>query len=222
MRVGFLGGTFDPVHRGHLDVAEAARAALRLDRIVFVPARIPSHRGAPDVSAAHRFAMTALAVAPFPHLRLSDVEMDEAAPSFTATTLDRLEEQGADVRGLFVITGADAFADIRTWRAYPDVLDRCHFVAVSRPGLSALQLPDLLPELAARMRPAAGGMTDVAGMTGRPAIFLVNAPTTDVSSTEIRRRAAAGAPLVDLLPDAVAAYIEKHQLYSGRTPKGLA
>jgi nicotinate-nucleotide adenylyltransferase len=216
MREGLLGGTFDPVHQGHLDLADAARAALQLDRIVFVPARIPSHRGAPHVSAAHRFAMTALAIEPYPHLLMSDVEMEEDAPSYTVTTLDRLAGRGADVSGLFVLTGADAFADIRTWKNYPAVLDRCHFVAVSRPGLSALQLPVLLPELAARMRIAADGVPD------RPAILLIDATTADVSATEVRRRAVAGEPLTGFVPAPVARYIEKHRLYSGVTPKGLA
>ena len=117
---------------------------------------------------------------------------------------------------LFVLTGADAFADIRTWKNFPAVLDRCHFVAVSRPGLPVSQLAALLPELAARMRPASDGLAD------RPAILLVDAPTSDVAATDIRRRAATGAPLTGLVPMAVARYIEKHRLYSEVTPKGLA
>lgn len=216
MREGFLGGTFDPVHQGHLDLAEAARAALGLDCIVFVPARIPSHRGRPYASAAHRFAMTAMAVAPHPHLLVSDLEMEDAAPSYTVTTLDRLAARGMETSGLFVLTGADAFADIRTWKNYPAVLDCCHFVAVSRPGFPATRLPALLPELAARMQPASAGVPDC------PAILLVDAPTADVSATAIRRRAAAGEPLTGLVPAAVAAYIQKHQLYSETMPKGLA
>lgn len=216
MREGFLGGTFNPVHQGHLDLAEAARTALGLDRVVFVPSRIPSHRGRPYASAAHRFAMTALAVAPHAHMLVSDLEMEDAAPSYTVTTLDRLATRGMDVRSLFVLTGADAFADIRTWKNYPAVLDRCHFVAVSRPGYPATRLPGLLPELAARMHPASAAVPD------RPAILLVDAPTSDVSATTIRRRAAAGEPLTGLVPVAVADYIQKHRLYSETTPKGLA
>jgi nicotinate-nucleotide adenylyltransferase len=216
MREGFLGGTFDPVHQGHLDLAEAARAALNLDRVVFVPARIPSHRGTPHASAAHRFAMTALATEPFPHLLVSDLEMEEAAPSYTVITLDRLAARGTDVRGLFVLTGADAFADIRTWKDYPAVLDRCHFVAVSRPGFTAARLPGLLPELAGRMRQAS------VAVPSHPAILLVDAPTADVSATDVRRRAAADQPLTGFVPEAVARYIRKHRLYSETMPKGLA
>jgi nicotinate-nucleotide adenylyltransferase len=216
MRTGLLGGTFDPVHRGHLDVARAACAALRLDRVLFVPARVPSHRGAPSVSAAHRFAMTAIAVASDPRWLMSDVEMEDDAPCYTDTTLSRLAARGLSLRETFVVTGADAFVDIRTWKNYPGVLDRCHFVAVSRPGLPAAQLPARLPELAARMRPADASVPE------SPAILLVDAATADVSGTEIRRRAAAGAPLDDLVTTAVAAYIRKHRLYSEGTPKGLA
>lgn len=216
MREGFLGGTFDPVHQGHLDVADAARAALGLDRVVLVPARRPSHRGDPHASAAHRFAMTALAIAPHPHLLLSDIEMTTDEPAYTATTLDRLAARGVDVRRLFVLTGADAFADIRTWKDYPAVLDRCHFVAVSRPGLPVSRLPERLPELAARMHPASRDTAD------RLAIWLVDAPTADVSATSIRQRAAAGEPLAGLVPPAVANYITRHRLYSGIVSKGLA
>ena len=216
MREGFLGGTFDPVHQGHLDLAEAARAALNLDRIVFVPARIPSHRGTPHASAAHRFAMTALAIEPFPHLLISDLEMAEAEPSYTVATLDRLTARGANVRDVFVLTGADAFADIRTWKEFPAVLDRCHFVAVSRPGFPTSRLAGLLPELADRMRPAS------VAVPSHPAILLVDAPTADVSDTDVRRRAAADQPLTGLVPPAVARYIQKHRLYSETMPKGLA
>lgn len=216
MRDAILGGTFDPVHRGHLDVAEAARAAFGLDRIVFMPVRVPSHRRAPHASAAHRFAMTALAIAPFPHLLLSDEEMQDDAPSYTVTTLDRLAARGVNIAGLFLLAGADAFADIRTWKDFPAVLDRCHFVVVSRPGHRAFGIPELLPELASRMKRAP------CDVPGRPTILLVDAPTADVAATDIRQRAAAGAPLTDLVPAAVAAYIQKHRLYSDVTPKGLA
>jgi nicotinate-nucleotide adenylyltransferase len=216
MKDGLLGGTFDPVHQGHLDVAEAARAAFALDRVVFMPMRVPSHRLAPFASAAPRFAMAALAIQPYPHLLLSDEEMHDEVPSYTAVTLDRLAGRGVDVARLFFLTGADAFAEIRTWKDFPAVLDRCHFVVVSRPGSPAFRLPELLPELAPRMKRAPCDVPD------RPAILLVDAPTAPVSASDIRRRAAAGASLTDVVPPAVAAYILKHQLYSDVTPKGLA
>jgi nicotinate-nucleotide adenylyltransferase len=216
MRQGILGGTFDPVHRGHLDVADAARAALALDRVVLVPARVPPHREPPHASAAHRFAMAALATEADPHLVVSDVEMDEAIPSYTFATLDRLADRGVEMTTVFFLTGADAFREIRTWRDFPALLDRCHFVVVSRPGCRVAELPDLLPELASRMRHAPCAVPD------SPSIVLVDAPTAPVTATDVRQRVAAGASIADLVPAAVAAYIHKHRLYTTVPTKGLA
>jgi nicotinate-nucleotide adenylyltransferase len=216
MRQGILGGTFDPVHRGHLDVADAARAALALDRIVLVPARTPPHREPPHASAAHRFAMAALATQTDPHLVVSDMELDEATPSYTVATLGRLADRAVDMTTVFFLTGADAFREIRTWKDFPALLDRCHFVVVSRPGCGVAELPGLLPELAPRMRNAPCNIPD------KPSILLVDAPTAPVSATDVRQRVAAGASIVGLVPAAVATYIEKHRLYTTIPTKGLA
>jgi len=209
-RVGLLGGTLDPIHQGHLDVAEAARRALGLTRVLVMPSRIPPHRRAPRASAPHRFAMAALAVQSSPDFLVSDLEMldtSDTAPSYTSATLDRLAARGVNTRELFFITGADAFRDIRTWMGFPTILDRCHFVAVSRPGQPAEGLKSLLPELAGRMVAPASGLPD------QPAIVLVEAPTSPVSSTEIRERIRTGESIEGMVPREVAAYIEKHGLY---------
>jgi len=207
-RLGLLGGTFDPIHQGHLDVAEAARLALGLTTILVIPSHIPPHRQAPRASASHRFAMAALAVQPHAALVVSDMEMEDAAPSYTAATLDRLARRGVDTTGLFFITGADAFQDIGTWMDYPAILDRCHFVAVSRPGRPSGGLPRLLPDLAARMRQTP------CDVPAAPTIFLVDAPTAPVSSTEIRDRIRTGEAIDGMVPPDVAAYISKHGLYA--------
>ena len=208
-RVGLLGGTFDPIHQGHLDVAEAARQALGLTRVLVMPSRIPPHRRAPRASAPHRFAMAALAAQSCPDFLVADVEMLEAGdttPSYTSATLDRLAARGVNTRELFFITGADAFRDIRTWMGFPIILDRCHFVAVSRPGQPAEGLKALLPELAGRMiAPSA--------IPDQPAIVLVEAPTAAVSSTEIRERIRTGESIDGMVPREVAAYIAKQGLY---------
>jgi nicotinate-nucleotide adenylyltransferase len=214
-RLGLLGGTFDPIHLGHLDVAEAARQALGLDRILLVPAAVPPHRGAPVASAAHRFAMVALAAQQAPHLCVSDLEMGDHAPSYTAATLARLESQGAYMSQLVVLAGADAFAEIATWRDYPTLLDRCHFAVVSRPGHRASALRSSMPGLAPRMALAERDLPV------HPTILLVDAETAPGSSTAIRKRAAAGESLEGLVPPAVAAYIDTHGLYSGCALKGL-
>jgi nicotinate-nucleotide adenylyltransferase len=209
-RVGLLGGTLDPIHQGHLDVAEAARRALGLTRVLVMPSRIPPHRRAPRASAPHRFAMAALAVQSCPDFLVSDLEMldtSDTAPSYTSATLDRLAARGVNTRELFFITGADAFRDIRTWMGFPTILDRCHFVAVSRPGQPADGLKSLLPELAGRMIAPESSFPD------QPAIVLVEAPTSPVSSTEIRERIRTGESIEGMVPREVAAYIEKHGLY---------
>jgi len=207
MRLGLFGGTFDPFHQGHLDVAEAAQRALGLSRVWVVPARVPPHRRAPAASAAHRFAMAAIACASAPALLVSDLEMDDASPSYTEATLDRLTPLGVDVRSLFLVTGADAFRDIQTWKGFPGILDRCHFVVVSRPGQSASDLRRQLPSLAGRM--VDSGLE----VPSTPAVILVDAPTAPVSSTDVRRRVQEGAAIDDLVAPGVAAYIEKHGLY---------
>lgn len=207
MTVGLFGGTFDPMHRGHLDVAQAARRALALDVVWVIPARVPPHRTQPHASASHRFAMAALALEHEDGLRLSDVEMDTDGPSYTVTTLDRLDARGVSGTSTFFITGADAFRDIRTWKAFPAILDRCHFVAVSRPGCPARSLRDALPALADRMH-------DVpCAVPPTPSILLVDAPTAPVSSTGVRQALAEGAPIEGMVPDAVAHYIRREHLY---------
>ena len=206
-RIGVFGGTFDPIHLGHLDVAEAAQRALQLDQVLIVPARVPPHRQRPRASAAHRFAMAAIAVSGRAGLAVSDLEMEASGPSYTAATLDRLVAQGVDMSAVFFVTGADAFREIETWMHYPRILDRCHFVAVSRPGSPAPTLRVALPSLADRM-------IDTPGATAvRPSIFLIDAPTAPVSSTEVRHRVETGAPIDGLVPAAVAAHIAAHRLY---------
>jgi len=204
---GYFGGTFDPIHVGHLDVARAAREALGLERVWLVPARVPPHRAPPQASAAHRFAMAALAIANAPGLSLSDLEQEDDDPSYTSTTLDRLAGGGVDTRTLFLITGADAFKDIAAWKDYPAILDRAHFVVVSRPGASVAAVRSALPTLSPRFRETP------CSIPSQPGIFLVDAPTAPVSSTTIRRATAAGESLVGLVPEAVGEYIARQGLY---------
>ena len=210
-RIGILGGTLDPIHVGHIETALAARAALGLEHVVILPSRVPPHRAArPHASGYHRFAMAALAVNGLAGLVCSDLELCAPAPSYTADTLARLHETGLSPSQIFFITGADAFAEIETWSRYPDVLSLAHFVVVSRPGFPAQDMRARLPGLAPRMRPAAE-----AGDTGsEPLVFLLDARTPDVSSTDIRRRIAGGEALTGLVPPPVASHIRQHGLYS--------
>ena len=216
-RVGILGGTLDPIHFGHLDTALAAREALALDRVIIIPARIPPHRTQqPRASPFHRFAMAALAVNGVEGLCASDIELSSPGPSYTADTLERVRASlGLGASQIFFITGADAFADIETWKRYPQVLDLAEFVAVSRPGVSVATLRQQLPALKDRMRLPLR-KSDLQSGSGRTSIFLVDAPTSDVSSTEIRRRLQAGLPLTGLVPLAIEHHIQQHGLYGHR------
>jgi nicotinate-nucleotide adenylyltransferase len=220
-RTGILGGTFDPVHRGHIAAADAACRALALDRVILLPSHQPPHRPAqPSASACHRFAMVSMAVAGHPSLLASDDELQRPGPSFTADSLRRLHEAGYRAWQLFFLTGTDAFAEIATWHDYPAVLDLAHFVVISRPGQSFDALRRRLPGLTPRMRDAGTHAPD--GAPGAaPAIFLVNAGTPDVSSTEVRLRAGRGETLADLVAPEVERHITKHGLYGwSNSPSG--
>ncbi len=215
VRLGILGGTFDPVHYGHLDAALAAQRAVGLDAVRLMPSREPPHKPPADqASGADRLAMAALAVQGHDALSASDFELRAPGPSYTSVTLGRLaDEEGHDPARLFFVLGSDAFLDIVQWHDYPALLDRGHFVVVSRPDAAGAPMQTRMPALADRMHPA-----DPAA-AGPPAIWLVDADTRDVSSSGIRRRIAQGEPLDHLLPPAVAAYIASRRLYRPGRPR---
>jgi nicotinate-nucleotide adenylyltransferase len=211
-RLGILGGAFDPIHAGHLDAAAAALGALSLEQVLFVPTHVPPHRDAPRASSFHRFAMAALAVQDTPAFVLSDMELRHLGPSYTAVTLRHLHARGLSPSQLFFITGVDAFAEIATWHDYPAVLDASHFVVVSRPGYPLDALPAHLAELQHRFVEVEDPARVDTPATGT-SIFFVRAKTTDVSSTDVRRRLASGDVLDDLVPKPVADYAHRHRLY---------
>lgn len=215
MRLGLLGGTFDPIHEGHLDAARVARAALGLDRVLFLPSRIPPHRPrAPVASGYHRFAMTAIAVLGCEGFVASDRELTRPGPSYSIQTLHSLQAEGWRAVQLFFITGVDAFAEVATWHDSPALLEACHFVVVTRPGYSPGRLRERLPGLASRFASPGSGVGPADPFDHAPtAVIIVDAPTTDVSSTEVRRRLAAREPVAGLVPGAVERYILQHQLY---------
>ncbi len=218
-RLGVLGGTFDPVHHGHLDAAHAARQALALTEVVLLPSRVPPHKTAPArTSGYHRFAMAALAASGQPWLRVSDLELRSAEPSYTSLTLQQLARIGYAPSQLFFILGSDAFAEIAHWHDFPAILGRSHFAVVARAGGPLADLRRRLPALADRMlEPESGSATGVAA--GSTFIWLVDAETRDVSSSSIRHRLSASEATCDLLPDVVGAYISRHRLYDA-TPSG--
>jgi nicotinate-nucleotide adenylyltransferase len=210
MTVGVLGGTFDPIHLGHIAAAEAAQQSLSLQSIVLIPSRIAPHRAQPAGAAAeHRLAMARLSAAGRPGWSVSRIEIDREGPSYTFDTLTELGRSGAQ---LFFITGADAFAEIATWSRYPAVLDLANFVVVSRPGITLDSLRERVPS-AFRNHPPCSPSEFRDLDSEKPRVILVEADTPDVSSTEIRQRVRSGQNLSGLVADAVADYISAHRLY---------
>lgn len=209
-RLGVLGGTFDPIHFGHLDAGDAAQRALRLDDVLVLPSHDPPHRPVdPHAGVFHRFAMVALAIDGRPGWRTSDVEVTRQGPSYTADTLRTLHRRGWTRSQIFFILGADAFAEIATWREFPAVLDLSHFVVIARPGTALEAAAGRTPEVRARLR----APEDARVGGAETGIFLVEARTRDVSSTTIRARLAAGLPIDDLVPAPVARHVTAHHLY---------
>ena len=214
MKLGVLGGTFDPIHNGHIAAAAAAEQALGLEAITLIPSRIPPHRHDPvGATSEQRFEMARLAADGRAGWTASRIELDREGPSYTFDTLTELQ-RNMSIRlkpdttppstQFFFITGADAFAEIATWSRYPAVLDLANFVVVSRPGITLDSLRERVPS-AFRDRPSAPTR-----------VILVEAHTPDISSTDIRRRVRAGHSLSGFVPDPVARYIAAHHLYSGQ------
>jgi nicotinate-nucleotide adenylyltransferase len=213
-RIGIMGGTFDPIHWGHLEAAFAVETALKLMRLLVITSHVPPHRDSPRASGFHRFAMVALAVSGRSGWRASDLELRLNSESYTSDTLRRFHERGYAPAELFFIVGADAFADIQSWKDYPEVLDYAHFAVVSRPGFPVGDLPHRLPMLAERMVTPPldrGSYLDTM-------IVLVDSPTSSVSATQIRERRGRGEPISGLVPDSVRQHIEQHGLYTSQTP----
>lgn len=194
-RIGILGGTFDPIHFGHLAIAEEARIGLSLDRVLFVPAAYqPLKAHQPGADAQHRLAMTQLACATNAFFSVSDVEITRPGPSYTVTTLQALHD--TEPGEWFFILGADALNDLPCWREAARIPELTNIVAVQRPG-TMMRVEPLFVALPA--------------LRGR--LTMIDGPRLDISSSELRQRAADGRPLRYLLPDAVAAYIAEHGLY---------
>ena len=194
-RIGILGGTFDPIHNGHLAIAEEARLASRLDRVLFVPAsQQPLKRGTHIADPEQRLAMTQLACAPNIAFEVSRIELDRPGPSFTLTTLEAL--QSAQIGELHFILGEDALADLTRWHGAARVVELARIIAVGRPG-SAPDLTRILQALPAL----------------RERLTVLPGPALDISSTALRQRVAASQPIRYQTPDAVVEYINEHGLY---------
>lgn len=209
--LGVFGGTFDPVHHGHLRLAQEAQEALGLAQVLWLPAGQPPHRSPPRVSGAQRLEMVRLAVAGNPGFAVDPAEVEQAAPSYTVHTLERLRQERGKDQPLVLLTGADAFAGLPTWHRWRDILELAHVAVVYRPGFSIdpAQLPaELAREFESRDCAAQG-------LAAAPAGGISTFPMTPlaISATQIRQILASGRSPRYLLPDAVIAYIDQQQLY---------
>jgi nicotinate-nucleotide adenylyltransferase len=183
-----MGGTFDPIHHGHLVAASEVAQSFDLDEVVFVPTGQPWQKGA-VTPAEHRYLMTVIATASNPRFTVSRVDIDRVGPTYTIDTLRDLRDERPEAE-LFFITGADAIAQILSWRDFDELWKLAHFVAVSRPG------HDL----------------NISGLPNQD-VSLLEVPALAISSTDCRSRVSRGFPVWYLVPDGVVQYISKHHLY---------
>lgn len=205
-RIGILGGTFDPIHYGHLAIADAAWDALTLERVILIPAGRPWLKADRSVTdAAHRLAMARLAVGGRRRFEVSSIETDRPGPTYTVDTLAELRRELGDDATLHLILGMDSVRELRRWRQPERLFDLCHIAAVSRPGAR-----DVSPDEFAREFPASVGRLSV-----------VRGPMLDISATDIRRRTAEGASIAELVPPAVERYIVENGLYGVGPPHGV-
>ena len=213
--IGVLGGTFDPIHHGHLRLAEELGATLRLDTVRLMPSGTPPHRAAPQVAAEHRLAMTRLATAGNNRFQVDEREMRRAGPGYSYDTLSDLRAESGAARPLVLIVGADAFLEFATWHRWHEIFGLAHVAVAHRPGFPVERWSERMPQPLAReysarlmQQPLAVHLTPAGG------IVVVPFTALDISATAIRDMLKAGASPRYLLPDAVLDYIRAHRLYS--------
>lgn len=211
-RVAIYGGTFDPVHDGHLAVARGVLALFELDEIVFVPACVPPHkRNAKITSAFHRFAMLTLATATDQRLLISTVELDAPDRPYAVDTINRMRKPD---RRLFFLIGADSWGEITTWREWRTILRLSDLIVVTRPGFDVANGPPGIEVVDVRGG-AAGTVSRLLNEVSEPRVFVTDVALVDVAATSIRQTARRGdlSTLRTMLPASVATYIEKYELY---------
>lgn len=212
--IGILGGTFDPIHNGHLRLAQEALEQCSLAAVRFIPCGTPPHRGFPHASAAHRLEMVRLAVQGNPAFVLDDREIHRSDPCYTVDTLTALRAELGALQPLCVLMGSDAFLKLHTWHEWKKLFWLAHIIVMQRSGPplgNAMNATDmeLCDEYLARLAPAARVLHEAP----YGAILVLDMPTLDISATGIRQRRTCGRSIRYLLPDAAADYIHTHGLY---------
>ena len=221
-RIGLFGGTFNPVHTGHLRIAEEIREHFSLDNIIFIPTGIPPHKKRSDViDPLHRLSMVELAIAPYKYFAVSAIEADRQGFSYSIDTVNALQQEMGKTAELYFIVGIDAFLDIRTWKDVDNLLTLCNFIVIPRPGhrfidLKGVNLPALKDVSAEDLESLDRReiLRLSIPLTGRFHLFLEQITPCDISSTGLRRLIKERKGLKNLLPDSVVSYIIKKRLYS--------
>lgn len=212
-RIGAYGGTFDPVHNGHIEVARAVAKIFELDWLLLIPAHRPPHKDARSISDAyHRYAMAVLATLDEPRISVSTIELEAPDKPYSFETVERLKEAYDPRMELFFIVGADSFEEINTWREPDRLLANANLVAVTRPGYE-VRISHLSESMRAGIVDLRGGLPFKSEDPGGSRVYLTDCANNDVSSTEIRRRVCAGESIDELTPALVAGYVEKYGLY---------
>ncbi len=225
IRIGLMGGTFNPIHIGHLISADEIIDLFHLEEVMVVPCCLPPHKEHGElIDASHRFAMASLATTSNPKLVVSPLEIERGGKSYTIDTIRALKKEVGGELETYFIVGVDVFADLASWKGVEDLLTGSHFVVTNRPGYDESQLVERLnrdvtprfPKLRFNLKARAiKGLIHEISVEGSPySIFLVHIPSLDISSTEIRRRVAQGRPIKYLVPPEVEQYINKHKLYT--------
>ena len=213
-RIGIFGGTFNPIHRGHVKAALEVQKIFLMDRIMLIPSYIPPHKGVPDiVHPSHRFHMVELAVAPYPQIVPSSIEIDAKGKSYSILTLAKLKKRYPN-SSMFFILGVDAFLEIDTWRDHEKVLEQCHFIVISRPGYDLEDAKKVLGgEYSERVIQDFDSLKLEKVVLQSFKIFLLSIPALNIASKDIRRKVKMRESIADLVADPVEKYISSNKLY---------
>lgn len=213
--IGVLGGTFDPIHYGHLRLAEELGETLKLEQVRLVPSGTPPHRSAPQVAAEHRLAMAQLATAGNSRFAVDAREVHRAGPGYTFDTLTELREEAGSTRPLVLLVGADAFLEFATWHRWREIFSLAHVAIAHRPGFPAERWAERMPQPLAREYTARHMQQPLAThLQAAGGIVVVPFTALDISATAIRDMLRAGASPRYLLPASVLDYIREHRLYA--------
>ncbi len=212
MRIGLLGGSFNPIHNAHLRIAGAAQAACLLDRIIFIPAADPPHKPvAGDVSFEHRSAMVSMAIAGRPDFEMSTIEAERGGKSYSIDTIRAFRERFPGDE-LYFIIGGDSFLEIGSWHRYAEIFRQCNLIVVERPGRPVTDPLAALPDAVRGEFTFDDSRGRLMHRSGTAVYFVTGAPL-ELSSTEIRRLAATGADITPYVQPDVAAYISQQRIY---------